>query len=41
MKQGLFKYKSWISKYYSLIMPTEEIIELGNINDEPTNLNFK
>lgn len=34
-KVSLFEFRKWISKYHQLIIPTDELIEIGDINDEP------
>jgi hypothetical protein len=34
-KESLYNFRKWISKYHQLIIPNEEIIEIGNITDNP------
>jgi transcription termination factor NusB len=34
-KSSLYNLRKWISKYHAMINPNEQILEIGNIIDEP------
>lgn len=38
MKEALFHFRKWISKYHQNILPNDDIIKIGNIHDIPTEL---
>jgi hypothetical protein len=37
-KISLYDYKKWIAKYHKMILPNEEILEIGSITDQPVKL---
>jgi hypothetical protein len=37
-KESLYNFKKWISKYHAMINPNEEILEIGNITDNPVKI---
>ena len=38
MKEGLYHFRKWISTYHEKILPKEEPITIGNVNDIPNEL---
>lgn len=37
-KCSLYYFRKWISKYHSMINPKEEMLEIGNITDDPVKI---